>query len=65
MACNHKFQGHKDGVTCQLCGLQLTADEYFKQTKNAPCVTVGPVDTSAAKPMEKRTRKKKEATTHE
>ena len=28
MACNHKFQGHKDGVTCLLCGLRMTAAEY-------------------------------------
>ena len=63
--CNHKFQGHKDGVTCQLCGLRLTADEYFKRTENAPRVSVGPVDTSTAKPMTKRTRKKKEVANYD
>ena len=30
MECNHKFQGHKDGVTCLLCGLKMTAAEYAK-----------------------------------
>lgn len=28
MSCNHKFQGHKDGVTCLLCGLSMNPDEY-------------------------------------
>lgn len=28
MACNHKFQGHKDGVRCLLCGLRMTPEEY-------------------------------------
>lgn len=28
MACNHKFQGHKNGVTCLLCGLRMTPKEY-------------------------------------
>lgn len=65
MACNHKFQGDKDGVRCLLCGLKLTPDEYFQQSKNAPAVTVGPVDTSTVKPMSKRTRKKKEAAADE
>lgn len=60
MPCNHKFQGHKDGVTCLLCGLKLTPDEYFKRSKNTPSVKVGPVDTSTAKPVTKRARKKKE-----
>ena len=28
MTCNHKFRGHKDGVTCMICGLNMTPDEY-------------------------------------
>lgn len=28
MACNHEFQGHKDGVTCLLCGLKMSGREY-------------------------------------
>ena len=28
MSCNHKFQGHKNGVTCLLCGLRMTPKEY-------------------------------------
>lgn len=65
MLCNHKFQGHKDGVTCLLCGLKLTPDEYFERSKNTPALTAGPVDTSAAKPVTKRPRKKKEASADE
>lgn len=30
MNCNHKFQGHQNGVTCLLCGLKMTALEYKK-----------------------------------
>lgn len=51
--CNHKFKGHKDGVTCLLCGLKMTAEEYASFTDKAP----------AKKP--KTTAKKKEATTNE
>lgn len=28
MACNHKFQGNKDGVRCLLCGLSMNPEEY-------------------------------------
>lgn len=28
MPCNHKFQGHKNGVTCLLCGLTMSPEEY-------------------------------------
>ena len=28
--CNHKFQGHKDGVTCLLCGLKMSGREYVE-----------------------------------
>ena len=28
MACNHKFQGDKNGVRCLLCGLTMNPDEY-------------------------------------
>lgn len=49
MACNHKFQGHKNGVTCLLCGLRMTAAEYSKY--------VHPPDKAE---IPKRTRKKKE-----
>ena len=73
MPCNHKFRGHKDGVTCLLCGLRMTPEEYAEylrpsapeEPENAPAVTVGPVDTSTVKPMTKRARKKKEATADE
>lgn len=30
MACNHKFQGHQNGVTCLLCGLHLTTQQYHE-----------------------------------
>lgn len=30
MACNHKFQGHQNGVTCLLCGLHLTPQQYHE-----------------------------------
>lgn len=35
MACNHKFQGHKDGVMCLLCGLRMTPKEYAEYLKQA------------------------------
>lgn len=54
MPCNHKFQGHKDGVTCLLCGLTMTAAEYVEYLK--------PPDKPEAP---KRTRKKKEITANE
>ena len=63
MTCNHKFQGHKDGVTCLLCGLRLSTEDYFRSLKAVPEVIVGPVDTSTAKPVSKRPRKKKEEAT--
>lgn len=28
MPCNHKFRGHKNGVTCLLCGLSMNPEEY-------------------------------------
>lgn len=71
--CQHIFEGRADGVTCRLCGYHMTPQEYAEylrpsapeEPENAPAVTVGPVDTSTVKPMTKRARKKKEATTNE
>lgn len=51
MSCNHKFQGHKDGVTCVICGVTMTPEEYAAHIK------------SASKP--KPAKKKKEATDDE
>ena len=31
--CKHVFIGHKDGVTCKLCGLKMTHDEYVASLK--------------------------------
>ncbi len=28
MSCNHQFIGHARGVTCKICGLSMTPDEY-------------------------------------
>lgn len=64
MNCKHKFRGHKDGVTCLLCGLQMTPAEYAEfltPAKPEPETPEAPAKQSAPK----RTRKKKEATTHE
>lgn len=32
--CKHEFEGHADGVTCLLCGLNLTTLEYRDFLKN-------------------------------
>lgn len=60
MTCNHKFQGHKYGVTCLLCGLKMTAEEYAAYLK--PGIAEAP-QKAAKKP--KTPGKKKEATTNE
>lgn len=39
MACKkHDFIGHGNGVTCKLCGLNLTHEEYkaYLKEKDAP-----------------------------
>lgn len=56
MECNHKFQGHKDGVTCLLCGLKMTAAEYAKYLTS-------PKDEKPRKP--RNPAKKKEGGTNE
>lgn len=57
MDCAHKFTGHADGVTCQLCGLRMTTDEYVAYL-NTP---------EEKRPVKQptRARKKKEASAHE
>lgn len=81
MACNHKFQGHQNGVTCLLCGLHLTTQQYHEllhppespqdvsnDTGGKEPVKPEKVAQTAAEPPRanpKRTRKKKEMTTSE
>ena len=54
MPCNHKFQGHKDGVTCLLCGLCMTPDEYraYLKTPETP-ETASALEKPARKPRKK------------
>lgn len=62
MTCNHKFRGHKDGVTCMICGLNMTPDEYQEYLNHsAPEAPEKP----ARKPARKPAKKKEEATAHE
>lgn len=65
MDCKHRFQGHKDGVTCLLCGLRLSTEDYLRSLKAVPEVIVGPVDTADVKPVKRTRSKKKEAAAHE
>lgn len=81
MPCNHKFQGHKNGVTCLLCGLTMSPEEYGVYLLAQAAPKAGVTATEAAEqlsqPMtevaervtacipKKRTRKKKEATADE
>lgn len=57
MECNHRFEGHADGVTCQLCGLRMTADEY------AAYLNIPAEQNPAGRP--KKPKKKREEPTHE
>lgn len=59
MSCNHKFQGHKDGVTCLLCGLSMNPDEYREY------LNPGDPETPEEPEKARKPRKKKEATTNE
>lgn len=58
MTCNHKFRGHKDGVTCMICGLNMTPDEYQEYLN--PSAPEAP-----AKKPRKPAKKKEEATANE
>lgn len=61
MTCNHKFRGHKDGVTCMICGLNMTPDEYQEYlNSSAPEAPEAP-----AKKPRKPAKKKEEATANE
>lgn len=61
MTCNHKFRGHKDGVTCMICGLNMTPDEYQEYfNPSAPEAPEAP-----AKKPRKPAKKKEEATANE
>lgn len=61
MTCNHKFRGHKDGVTCMICGMNMTPDEYQEYLNpSAPEAPEAP-----AKKPRKPAKKKEEATAHE
>lgn len=55
MACNHKFQGHKNGVTCLLCGLRMTPKEYAKyltpSTPEEPESALGAPETPSDEPQ--------------
>lgn len=33
MDCKHEFIGHAEGVTCSLCGLKMTQEEFRKYLK--------------------------------
>lgn len=61
MTCNHKFRGHKDGVTCMICGLNMTPDEYQEYLN--PSAPEAP-EKPATKPR-KPAKKKEEATANE
>lgn len=64
MTCNHKFRGHKDGVTCMICGLNMTPDEYQEYLNHsAPDAPEAPE--APEKPARKPAKKKEEATAHE
>lgn len=61
MTCNHKFRGHKDGVTCMICGLNMTPDEYQEYLNpSAPEAPEAP-----AKKPRKPAKKKEEETANE
>lgn len=67
MTCNHKFRGHKDGVTCIICGLSMTPDEYQEYlNSSAPEAPEAP-EAPAKKPRKPRkpAKKKEEATANE
>lgn len=69
MACNHKFQGNKDGVRCLLCGLRMTPQEYDEYLNpSAPDEPEGPANEPQAESNPKKpraSRKKKEAAADE
>ena len=80
MDCKHRFQGHKDGVTCLLCGLRMTPEEYAEylypstpeEPENIPDAPEEPEEALAGEPQTepapkkpRASRKKREATTDE
>ena len=57
MMCEHIFKGHAEGVTCKLCGLRMTTDEYMAY--------LGTPEEPEAPKKPKRARKPKEEPEHE
>lgn len=57
MSCNHQFIGDAEGVTCELCGIRMTAEEYRSFLSGEFPRKEEPQETEAPK---KRTRKVKE-----
>ena len=51
--CPHRWVGHADGVTCELCGMSLTQKEFVELLNGGP-VTWTP-DSSAEEPIKEET----------
>lgn len=51
--CSHQWVGHADGVTCELCGMSLSQDEFVELLNGGP--VTGTSDSSAEEPNQEAT----------
>lgn len=51
--CPHRWVGHANGVTCELCGMSLTQEEFVELLNGGP--ETGTPDSSAEEPNQEAT----------